>query len=357
MENNKRMEFKEVTKFIGDFMNFCLKYKYIFILSILLGGVLGFCYAYFNKTKYEAKLSFIINESKVSNQNSLANLTSQLNIGSSSLNLTEDKILFLITTKRILGQSLLTDLDSNNYTVAEKLIELLDLKNEYKKDLDIISFKKFSTKKIEKLSYAENKIIDILISHILKSKDFSFEPVKKKTTSFVAQSSSGIILLGFKSEDEMLSKVLVESIYNNLSDFYINIITQNLEANYNLVSKREDSLKRVMSGFEIQTADAFDNAIGVYRFKGKIQQNRLKRENEILISMYSEVVKNREIAKFNLEQEKPVLQIIDSPTFPLEQHFKSTLVFSIVGVMSLTFIFIAGMFFLFLKKTNKLKIG
>jgi uncharacterized protein involved in exopolysaccharide biosynthesis len=340
MENNKRMEFKEVTKFIGDFMNFCLKYKYIFILSILLGGVLGFCYAYFNKTKYEAKLSFIINESKVSNQNSLANLTSQLNIGSSSLNLTEDKILFLIGTKKILGQSLLTKYDDKK-CIADKLIEVLDIKQKFKKHIDIRDFSLFKSHRIEKLSYAENKIIDILINQIIKSNDLTYESVKKKTNSIVAQTTSGIILISYKNEDEILSQKIVTSIYNNLSEFYIETITKNLKESYELVSKREDSLKKVISNFENQTAEAFDDAIGVYKFRGKIKQNRLRRDTEILNAMYAEVLKNREIAKFNLEQERPVLQIIDEPALPLEQHFKSKIIFTILGIIGFTLLFLS----------------
>jgi hypothetical protein len=340
MENNKRMEFKEVTKFIGDFMNFCLKYKYIFILSILLGGVLGFCYAYFNKTKYEAKLSFIINESKVSNQNSLANLTSQLNIGSSSLNLTEDKILFLIGTKKILGQSLLTKYDDKK-CIADKLIEVLDIKQKFKKHIDIRDFSLFKSHRIEKLSYAENKIIDILINQIIKSNDLTYESVKKKTNSIVAQTTSGIILISYKNEDEILSQKFVTSIYNNLSEFYIETITKNLKESYELVSKREDSLKKVISNFENQTAEAFDDAIGVYKFRGKIKQNRLRRDTEILNAMYAEVLKNREIAKFNLEQERPVLQIIDEPALPLEQHFKSKIIFTILGIIGFTLLYLS----------------
>jgi uncharacterized protein involved in exopolysaccharide biosynthesis len=321
-------------------MNFCLKYKYIFILSILLGGVLGFCYAYFNKTKYEAKLSFIINESKVSNQNSLANLTSQLNIGSSSLNLTEDKILFLIGTKKILGQSLLTKYDDKK-CIADKLIEVLDIKQKFKKHIDIRDFSLFKSHRIEKLSYAENKIIDILINQIIKSNDLTYESVKKKTNSIVAQTTSGIILISYKNEDEILSQKIVTSIYNNLSEFYIETITKNLKESYELVSKREDSLKKVISNFENQTAEAFDDAIGVYKFRGKIKQNRLRRDTEILNAMYAEVLKNREIAKFNLEQERPVLQIIDEPALPLEQHFKSKIIFTILGIIGFTLLFLS----------------
>jgi len=350
MENNKGIEFKEVTKFIGDFINFCFKFKYLFVLSILLGGALGFCYAYFNKTKYEAKLSFIINESKASTQNPLAALASQLSIVSSSLNLSEDKILFLISTKKILGQSLLANYEESNKCIADKLIEILKIKQKYKKDADIKVFDLFRNRKLEKLSYAENKIIDILISYIIKSNDLTFESVKKKTNSIVAQTASGIILISYKSEDEILSQKFVKSIYNNLSDFYIETITKNLKASYELVLKREDSLKMVISNFEYQTADAFDNAIGVYKFRGKIQQNRLRRDTEILNAMYAEVLKNREIAKFNLEQERPVLQIIDEPTLPLEQHFKSKIIFTILGIVGYTFLFFSFLSIYFLVK-------
>ena len=93
-----------------------------------------------------------------------------------------------------------------------------------------------------------------------------------------------------------------------------------------------------MNTNDFETADALDQAVGVFKFKGKIKQARLRKDNELLSLMYAEVIKNKEIAKFNLDQEKPVFQIIDQPSLPLEQHIKSKIVFTALGGIVIGFI-------------------
>lgn len=350
---NREIVFEDVVKNLKKFVNYQLKFKIFWIFVVIAGATLGISIAIFSKPKFEAKISFIINDGKGGSQNPLAAIASQFSLGSSSMNVTDDRILFLIGTKKILGQSLLTKYPNTNITLADKYIEIMSLKKGWTNDTSLINFHNFQTKNIEDLSYGENKVIDIVLNLILKSNDLQYETVKKKSSSLVSQSSSGIVLISFKSKDELLSKIFVESIYKNLSSFYIETITKNLRANYELVSNRADSIKLTMFNFENEAAEAMDQAIGVIKFRGKIKSNRLKRDNEILNLMYAEVIKNKEIAKFNLDQEKPILQVVDEPTLPLEQHIKSKILFGIVGALiSGTFFFLA-LSILYLKGLNR----
>jgi hypothetical protein len=349
--SEKEISFDALILTIKKFVNYSYKFKVLGVLIVLIGTITGFCYAHFSKVLYEAKISFIINDSKSSSQNPLAALASQFNVGVSSANVTEDKVLFLIGTKRILGQALLTEYDNKKITLADKLLSNWEMKKEFKNDADILNFKGFENKKIDKINYTESKILDIIISKIIKSNKLLYEPVKKKSTSFVTQSSSGIILISFKNDDEILSKLFVEAIYDNLSDFYIKSITKSLKNNLDLVSRREDSLNAVMISSDYKLAEEIDNAFGVYKFKGRIPQNRLKKDNELISLMYAEVLKNKEIAKFNLDQEKPVLQVIDGPMLPLQPYFKSKVIYSTIGLILSSIIFLVLMFILFIKKT------
>jgi hypothetical protein len=348
---NREIAFDDVVKNFKNFISYQFKYKMLWIVVIVIGITLGITIAIFSKTKFEAKISFIINDGKSSSQNPLAALASQFSLNSSPMNITDERILFLIGTKKILGQSLLTKYPNTKFTLADKYIEIMSLKKVWSSDTSLSSFNTFTNKNIEKLSYHENKAMDIVLALILKSNDLQYETVKKKSSSLVSQSSSGIVLISFKSKDELLSKTFVETIYKNLSSFYIETITQNLLANYELVSNRADSIKTAMFSSESEAAEAMDQSIGVFKFRGKIKSNRLKRDNEILNLMYAEVIKNKEIAKFNLDQEKPILQVIDEPTLPLEQHIKSKIIYGIVGALiggtllffSLTIFYLKGL--------------
>ena len=68
-----------------------------------------------------------------------------------------------------------------------------------------------------------------------------------------------------------------------------------------------------------------------------LEELRLKREVEILNVMYAEILKNLEISKVTLLNQKPLVNIIDSPRYPLEvvrfSPLKGLLVFGMLGVI------------------------
>ena len=92
---------------------------------------------------------------------------------------------------------------------------------------------------------------------------------------------------------------------------------------------------------EYEYAAYKDANFGVQRAKGLLQEIRLKRNVEILNVMYVEVVKNLELSKFTLLNNKPLLNIIDRPTFPLEMKTLSVkvsfILFSILGAILISF--------------------
>jgi hypothetical protein len=53
------------------------------------------------------------------------------------------------------------------------------------------------------------------------------------------------------------------------------------------------------------------------------------REKIMLATIFAEVVKNLELAKFTLSQEIPVIQVVDSSFFPLKKEKESKLVWTI----------------------------
>jgi hypothetical protein len=86
---------------------------------------------------------------------------------------------------------------------------------------------------------------------------------------------------------------------------------------------------------EYRYASHKDSNFGVQRAKGLLDEIRLKRDVEILNIMYGEIVKNLELSKFTLINNKPLLNIIDRPNLPLEGNkisvVKAFILFSILG--------------------------
>lgn len=345
----KEEEFEIIKKHFLKYYSFLKKCKYIFGGTLLLGILIGFLIVKTSKSVYNAQVTFLINDAKTNNSNPLAALASQFGANTSTINLSDERILFLVSTKRILGQSLLTIIDNEKVTVADKLIDIYDLRKRFLKDTSLLSFTQFKNLKLDNLTYQENKIMNLLIKVILKSKDLQFESVKKKSTSFVNQTSSGIIVLGFKSSNEFLAKVFIESIYTNLSNFYTYAITKNLKSNLDLVTQRVDSTQRLMLEKEFATANELDINNNIIRNKAKVGIGRMKKDAEMLNIFYTELIKNKEIAKFNYDQEKPVFEIIDNPRLPLDEIRKSLLVYIIGSTFLFSFVTLIILSVIYLK--------
>ena len=330
----------ELPQWLKDYFAFLWLKKNSFFLFGLIGLIVGFLYAWNAKTAYNARLVFMINESKSASSNPLSAIASQFGLSQISPTVTEDRVFYLSTTSKILGEALLSPYD-DNMCIADKMIEDRGLKKSFASDTSLANFDKFSAKTIQSLSYSENKILGSLINGIIVSNKLLVESYKKKTSSFVGVTNSGIMLVNFEDFDEKICKELPLAIYSKLSVFYTEAVTKSLQKNYDLICRREDSLKGVLQVLENESAVALDEGFNVTKYSGRIREKRLLRDLEIVNLMYAEVLKNKEIAKFNLEQEKPVFQLIDEPMLPLEVKRKSKMLFGFLGLLG------SGLFMMF----------
>ena len=329
---------EQLLAFIKDYTAFLLGKYRIIVAFVLLGFFIGLSYAIVKKPTYEAKLVFMLNDAKSSNMGGLSALAGQLGLGQSSgLNVSEDRVFYLAYTKRIIGGALLSKNDQGE-TLGDRLIYLRNLKSSWENDTVLSKFQSFHSKEINQMSKLENMAMDQLIQIVLLSKKYVVDSYKKKVSSLVGSQSSGMMFVSFEYTDELFSKDFVKSIYNELSNFYSMVAIKSLQNNFDLISAREDSLKLALQEIEDQMAYTIDNNFQVNKFIGKVGENRLRRKLEILNLFYAEVIKNKEVAKFNLDQERPIFQVVDEPMLPLEAKFKSKVVYSLLAGFGFLFL-------------------
>lgn len=185
-----------------------------------VGLLIGVLLALILKPKYEAKLSFIINDSKNNSGNYLSAITSQLGIlGVSAMNVTDDRILFLSNSKKICGQALLDSMPGKNL-IADEFIAYHQLNKLFDKTPEMKGFNGFLHTDLAMLNYQENFAINAILEIITKPNFLQVESVKKKATSFVGNTSSGIIELTFKHKEETLAQAFLTAMYQELTKFY-----------------------------------------------------------------------------------------------------------------------------------------
>jgi hypothetical protein len=306
------------------------RFKTIFLISVFLGFA-GISIAYFAKPKYKAHLSFLLNENE-SNSINLSSLAGLAGLGSGSLSsgVNEDKLLFLSNSRFLLGTTLLTNvkIHDKSQLLINYFLDKYETQKAFKKDTLLADFKYFTNAHLDSLDVKENKVLDIVIKFIEDNQLLKVEG--KKKTGIVAQ-NAGILTIDFFSIDEVLSKTFVDCLYANISKYYINKSIQRQYRNYTLIKERADSLKLILQSKETYGASYMDQNANLTKMQARVSVERTRRDIELLNLMYAEVMKNLEISKFSLENQTPMLQVIDSPTYPLKVEKKSKIKFGLLG--------------------------
>jgi len=332
MKENEYISIVRIFSYLINICKFAISKFKILLISALVGGLLGLCLSLFLKPNYQAKLSFIINENDAVSSFNLSSISSLAGIagigGNTSVN--EDKMIFLATSRSLLGETLLDSavVNGKRDLIANHYLDVYKMQKGFSNDTSLIGFTYFTHNNLLNLSYKENKVLDKIIKILNETKQYIID-VKKKS-GIVAQ-WAGIVILEFNSKNEELSKQLIDNLYINLSNYYTNKTIKKQLQNYNLIKKRADSLQVLLYDKELYGAEAFDRTFKSTKMQGKIEVQRSRRDIEMIGLMYSEVIKNLEVAKFSLDNQTPVFQLIDTPTYPLKIEKLGKLISLILG--------------------------
>ncbi len=342
---------------VNHYLNFIKSKKVVFLVLIGVSMLVGLLYASFKKPKYESNLSFIINENDKGIGGSLLSLAGQsgLLMGSGGMTPNEDKIMFLFSSRKILGEAMMQKSIAYNGEdlIANQLIEELKIKSYIGGDTLMDGFEKIKSSRYEDLTKQENKAIDIIIDVLLKGNFIRFEALKKK--SLVGQ-GTGVILLQAELKDELLSKALVEQVYVALSDFYINNAIQKQQSNVDLLQHKVDSISSLLRENENALGAESDYNFSTFKASGRIKEYRLKRDIEMLSAIYGEVMKNYELAKLTLEQQKPFFKVIDSPSLPLKAIYKSKIKYTLLAGFAAALGLLGYFSFIYFRRLNAQKL-
>jgi hypothetical protein len=344
-KNKESISIFDIIQLLKEAWLFGLKKWKIIVIAGLAGGIIGFLYATFNKPTYKGTLSFLLNENEQMpslNLSSIANLAGLGGMGAST-SVNEDKLLFLANSRYILTISMLSEKELNGKKdlLANHYMDMYHMQNGFSSDTVLAGFQHFSHTKVEELTYQENKAMDRIVKKITQdNKALKIE--SKKKAGIVAQ-NAGIVILEFTSLDENYTKAFLDEMYTNLSSFYTTKTIQRQLRNYTLIKNRADSIKEILSSKEIYGADIYDRNSNLAKMTARVGIERNRRDVEMLSLMYAEVVKNLEIAKFSLENQTPLFQLIDSPTLPLKMQKDSRIIYTFLGGVILgiaTFVFL-----------------
>ena len=290
-----------------------------------------------------ARTTFVLdNENSAGSMGDLSSLASLAGINASSFidasSLFQiDNIQELYRSNSMIKQTLLSNANyrGKNFLMIERFVEAESLENKWK-NLGI----QMSDFNLKKSSRLKDSLVKELIKIIKKDYLIVDKPSRKTT----------ILEIGFDHKDEVLAKIFNENLVKIVNEFYQKTKTLKTGSNLNILQRQSDSVKIVLDSSIMILAETDQNIPNPNPLSkvNLVPYQKAMIDVQVNSAIYQELLKQLELAKVTHRNNMPLIQVIDTPSYPLENSrwklFK-TLIYGLI------FGFSFSIFSLSLKRT------
>jgi hypothetical protein len=328
MPKEEKISLKNLFQGLKEWLVFIMDQRKKIVYGTLITLVLLFSYNYLKSPIYYANTSFVLENDASASLGGLSSLASMSGINTSSLmsasNLFQiDNIQELYRSNNMLKQALLEEVSVNGKT--QKLIDYFAVaQNLEKKWIKEKVYLKDFYKDIKLYSRAQDSVLKEAIKLI--EKDFLIVAKPNRNTS--------ILNVGFKHKDEVFAKIFNEVLVNKVNSFYYKTQTKKTAFNLNVLQVQTDSVKRLLDMSFLALAEIDENIPNLNPLvkTAKVPYQKAMANLQANQAIYLEVVKQLELAKVAHRNKTPLIQIIDKPSFPLENNRWTFLDILILGI-------------------------
>jgi hypothetical protein len=289
--------------------------KKVWIIGVaLMCGGAGLFLALNAKPSYVAELTFVLEETSSSPLGAYSGLASQLGLdlgssGGSSL-FAGDNIMAFLKTRLIVEKALLSPVlyQNKEMTLAECYIKYNNLRKKWS-GLDKpfnVEYPLHSNRTI--YSRSQDSVLNDIQTKVV-NQNLTVEKVDKKVSFLSVKVLSPV---------DTFSKYFAEALVKEAIDFYTNTKMKKTMSNVDRLQIQADSMKLLLDRKTYSAAILQDLNANPAKQVASVNSELAMRDKSVLQTMYAEVVKNLEISKITMAREMPVIQIIDTPIFPLE---------------------------------------
>ncbi|GAB1415662.1 hypothetical protein MASR2M117_10680 [Paludibacter sp.] len=316
--DKKEDSIKDIIVTIKELWTFLLSKWVVIVIFGFSGALIGLGLSFIVKPKYTATVSFALIEGG-SSGSGLASLASSFGFGGlfggSGDVFTGDNLLEIIKSRHAIEKTLLTNIeyDDKKMSMADAYLKIYKLdKALIKKNPKTITDLVFPiNQKREDFSRLQDSVLFVLYDNFIKSKKLTVIRKEKKIS---------MVSANFTSLNEEFSKIFIERLIQQTVKFYTETRTAQSRSNIDMMQHTADSIKGLYEDALYGGA-----AIPQLNINMAIQTAavpRIKQENDAMLygTVYAEVLKNLETLKLDLARETPIIQIIDSPRFPLRKE-------------------------------------
>ena len=298
---------------LKDWAFFLISNKGIIVLGSFCILFFTISYNYIIKPTYFARTTFVLDNNDTSSMGDLSSLASLAGINASSFidasSLFQiDNIQELYRSNTMIKKTLMSTANDGkkDFKLIDRLIEVENLKYKWDK-LGVDTKNLWST---ASTSRTKDSLIKELIKTI-KKENLIVEKPSRKTT---------ILEIGFDHKDETLAKTFNENLVKIVNQFYNKTKTLKTGSNLEILQRQSDSVKVVLDTSIMLLAE-IDQSIPNPNPLSKVNlvpYQKAMIDVQAHSAIYQELLKQLELAKVTHRNNMPLIQVIDSPSYPLE---------------------------------------
>jgi hypothetical protein len=317
-EISNDLSLREIILKTRNIINFFLRYWKLLVFLGVAGFVIGYLKALKTKPTYTADLNFVVEDGKSGGGlSAYAGLASQFGIdlgGSASSGLFQgDNIIVFLKSRLMIQKALFTPYPTDTTrSLAQVFFESSGMKNDWdsKERTQKVSF---PLKPVAQFSLMQDSALSLMHTSIVKDYLEVERPDKKMS----------FLKVSFTDADPVFARAFVLSIVSTATDFYVQAKTKRSKTNVESLQAKSDSLQAILNEQTYASARTQDLNLNPAKRVLLVNTEISNRNKAIALTMFTEVTKNLEIAKMTLAQEMPIIQIVDSPEWPLIMKRKS----------------------------------
>jgi len=342
--SNDKISLSFLISGLKDWLSFLIVKKFFIVL--VTSSVLFFTisFNYLLSPVHYARTTFVLDNDSTSSMGDLSSIASLAGINATSLleasSLFQiDNIQELYKSSSMIKKTLMSNVVEQNeeFLIIEKFIAAERLEKKWLK-LGVSS----DDLKLNKPSRVKDSLVKELIK-LIKKEYLLVEKLSRKTT---------ILEIGFDHKDEILAKTFNENLVQIVNQFYNKTKTLKTGANLKILQRQSDSVKIVLDTSIMLLAEidqSIPNANPISKVN-LVPYQKAMIDVQTNSAIYGELLKQLELAKVTHRNNMPLIQVIDKPSYPLENSrwklFK-TLIYGLI------FGFSFSIFSLSLKRTTE----
>ena len=305
---NDELQLKDILIKLSEHKAFLLKKKFTVIIFCFLFFVIGVVYAFISDVKYNAELTFVVEEEVSSNMPGMSGIANQLGfnfLAGNGSTFSQSNVLELLKSRGVIVSTLMQSAKVNGRTdlLIEHYLGINEIKQEWDEsdDFEGVSFH-------DNISYIHDSISGVIWADIIGD----------NLTVELQSDEANIVNLSYTSLNQEFAKAFVENLINEMSKMYIAHQTAQANNTLDFLQDRADSIFSELEIAEQEFAKVRDINQRIVKASGRLIELQLMRNVEVLNTMYLEIVKNLELSKITLLNKTPIINIIDNPILPLE---------------------------------------